>query len=196
MISATYADKPLVVRLLAEAFDTNRSINYIVKQDDRRNKRIKVLMEYSFDRCFRYGSVLLSNNKDACALLLFPDKKNITVGDLVADFLMVIRVSGLFALKRIMDREKSIKKNYPPTKMLYLWFLAVSPRKQGKGLGKELLGEIIKISAEHKLPIYLETSMPENLTFYKKMGFEVYNEIDFSYNLFLLRRNIALNGKP
>ncbi len=37
-------------------------------------------------------------------------------------------------------------------------------------------------------PIYLATSTMKNLPWYKKSGFEVYNELDLGYNLFFLKR--------
>ena len=36
MIKATYQDKDRVVDILAESFDDNQSVNYIVKQDKKR----------------------------------------------------------------------------------------------------------------------------------------------------------------
>nr|WP_294897567.1 hypothetical protein [uncultured Pedobacter sp.] len=57
------------------AFDENLSVNYIVKKDKHRVERIKVLMDYSFDMCRRYGEVYLSEDENACALVLFPDLK-------------------------------------------------------------------------------------------------------------------------
>jgi len=48
MINANPNDRALVVNLLAQSFDDNQSVNYIVKQDDKRIQRIRVLMDYSF----------------------------------------------------------------------------------------------------------------------------------------------------
>src|SRR6185312_1340531 len=75
MIKATYKDKDRVVDILAKSFDDNQSVNYIVKQDKKRNQRIRKLMVYSFDICYLYGEVFLADDKSGCALILFPDKK-------------------------------------------------------------------------------------------------------------------------
>ena len=190
MIAATFQDKLIVVQLLVDSFNANKSINYIVKQDSKRTERIKALMEYSFDVCLKHGSVFLSEKKDACALILFPDKKKPTLRTFIKDINIVINVSGLSAIPRILNREKKIKANYPNEPFLYLWFICVSPKQQGLGLGKHLLGEIINIAQRYKQRIYLETSMVENLIFYKNLGFEVYKEIDFGYRLYLLRKSI------
>jgi len=78
MKKADYQDKNLVVDILTKSFDTNQSVNYIVKQDKKRIKRVCALMDYSFEVCNLFGNVFLSDNKKACALILYPDKKKTT----------------------------------------------------------------------------------------------------------------------
>jgi ribosomal protein S18 acetylase RimI-like enzyme len=75
--------------------------------------------------------------------------------------------------------------------MMHLWFLGVSRSNQGKGIGTKLLGEVLSKSQEIQRPVYLETSMTENLPFYKKMDFEVFNKIELSYTIYMLRRMAA-----
>lgn len=60
MRKATYKDKARVVTILAKSFDDNLSVNYIVKQDKKRNQRIKKLMADSFDICYLYGEVFFN----------------------------------------------------------------------------------------------------------------------------------------
>lgn len=75
MIKATLADKPLIINILSKAFDSNGSVNYVVKQDKNRAERIGKLMDYSFELCFRFGEVMLTDCKQGVALLLFPPEK-------------------------------------------------------------------------------------------------------------------------
>ena len=51
MIKATNKDRDRVIDILAESFNDNQSVNYIVKQDKKRNQRIGNLIAYSFDVC-------------------------------------------------------------------------------------------------------------------------------------------------
>ena len=62
MIKAAYSDKNLVVDILTDSFETNQSVNYIVKQDKKRVNRIRSLMDYSFEVCYSFGEVFLSDN--------------------------------------------------------------------------------------------------------------------------------------
>ncbi len=72
MVKAEYNSKTLVVDILTKSFDTNQSVNYIINQDEKRKKRIKNLMEYSFDVCYLFGKVFLSDDKKSCALIVLP----------------------------------------------------------------------------------------------------------------------------
>jgi ribosomal protein S18 acetylase RimI-like enzyme len=189
MIPAAPQDKPLVVQILCDAFDANKSINYIVKQDGQRKERIRRLMEYSYAMAQQFGEVLLSEDKKACALILYPERKRITPGVVLRDVLLLFSVIGISRIGKVMEKENKTKANHPVGPILHLWFLGVAPSAQGRGAGKKLLGRILHKSTELHRPVYLETSMTENLGFYKKMGFEVYNKIDISYTIYLLRRN-------
>lgn len=53
----------------------NQSINYIILQDGRRAARMQALMQYSFDVCYLFGDVFLSDDRKACALVLYPEKR-------------------------------------------------------------------------------------------------------------------------
>lgn len=188
MLKATLNDKNLVVNILTQSFDDNKSVNYVVKQDKQRKLRIQRLMEYSFDVCLLFGDVLLSEDRKGCVLILDPEKKKTTFKSILLDLKLAIGAIGLSGIPRVLKRESSIKKNYPDNSMLYLWYIGVLPSEQGKGIGKALLSEIIEESKSSKKPIYLETSMVKNLDFYKKSGFEIYKEIGEPFRLYLLRR--------
>jgi hypothetical protein len=77
MTRANYNEKSRVVDILTQSFENNKSVNYIVKQDEKRLQRIKALMNYSFDVCYFFGDVLFSDDKKACALVVYPDKKSL-----------------------------------------------------------------------------------------------------------------------
>lgn len=63
MKKANLEDRKLIVDILTESFDANHSVNYIIKQDSKRKKRIQALMNYSFDVCRAFGDVFLSDDR-------------------------------------------------------------------------------------------------------------------------------------
>lgn len=187
MKKATYTDKALIVDILTKSFETNQSVNYIVKQDQKRLKRIKSLMDYSFEVCYLFGDVFLSDNNKACALVLYPDKKKTTIKSIMLDIALILSCVGIENIKKALNREAMIKKIQPKEAMYYLWFIGVDPAYQGSGIGSTLLNELIQDSQKQKRNIYLETSTLKNLPWYKKFGFEIYNELSLSYQLYFLK---------
>lgn len=188
MIKASRNHKSRVIEILTKSFEDNQSVNYIVKQDSKRAERIKALMDYSFEVCFMFGEVYLSDDQKGCALILYPDQKSFSIKSTLMDVQLLLNGIGLTRVGKAMSRETAIKSNYPKDPIYYLWFLGVINSDQNKGIGSQLLKEIIIDSQKQHKPIYLETSTIKNIPWYKKFGFSIYNELDFGYKLFMLRK--------
>lgn len=190
MKKARYTDKDLVVDILTRSFNANQSVNYIVKQDEKRIKRISALMDYSFEVCYMFGDVFLSNDEKACALVLYPDKKKTTFRSILLDAKLIISCVGVKNIRRTLDRETKIKQVQVKDRMYYLWFIGVNPEYQNTGIGTGLLKEVINDSQIQNRPIYLETSTLKNLPWYESQGFKVYHELDLGYRLFFLNKEL------
>lgn len=191
MKRADYSHKSMIVDILSKSFEANQSVNYIVKQDDKRLQRIRHLMDYSFEVCHLFGEVYLSEDDKSCALVLYPDKKTTTFRSILLDVELMFKCIGITNIGKAMDRETKINKLKPKEQMYYLWFIGVDPQHQGAGIGSELMQSLIEDSQKQQRPIYLETSTLRNLPWYAKFGFEVYNELDLSYKLYFLKRALA-----
>lgn len=188
MIEATYADKKTIVDILAKSFEDNKSVNYIIKQDANRKQHIHRLMAYSFEVCFAFGKVLLSEEKKACALVLFPDKKKTTLHSILWDLQLIVNCIGIAGVSKAMKREDRIKKLQPKEPLYYLWFIGVQPEEQNKGIGSVLLSELMEEAEAMHRTFCLETSTEKNIPWYLKSGLEVYKELDLGYKLYFLKR--------
>lgn len=188
MKKASYQHKKLIVRILTNAFIANQSVNYVVKQDKNRVKRISGLMGYSFEICYRFGNVFLSDDGKACALILYPDIKKTTLKSIMLDMKMIFSVIGIKNIKKVLIRESKIKQMQPKRIMTYLWFIGVDPEYQNQGLGNRLLRQIIDDSNKNQRPVYLETSTLKNLPWYEKSGFQIYGELNLPYKMYFLKR--------
>ncbi|HEY8660593.1 MAG TPA: GNAT family N-acetyltransferase [Hanamia sp.] len=188
MIRAEYKDKDRVTDILARSFDDNQSVNYITKQDKKRSERIRKLMAYSFEVCYLFGEFFLTEDKKACALILYPDKKKTTLKSILLDVQLIFSCIGIENIKKTLAREAKIKQLQPKDVIYYVWFIGVDPEFQNEGIGSGLLKNIIKDSEYKERPVFLETSKMKNLPWYKKFGFQIYNELDLSYKLFFLKR--------
>jgi GNAT superfamily N-acetyltransferase len=60
-------------------------------------------------------------------------------------------------------------KGHPAEEHVFLWFLAVDPNHQRKGIGRLLLARVFEEAAA---PVYLDTSNPANVPYYASFGFE------------------------
>ncbi len=188
MRKATIMDKSHVIQILAKSFSDNKSVNYVVKQDQRREERIKVLMEYSFDVCHAFGEVWMSDDDQACALILFPDKKRTSIRTILWDVKLALSGIGIDRVITVLKRETMIKSNHPKEPFAYLWFIGVNPEEQNKGIGSSFIQEVIQECERKNRPIYLETSTQKNIPFYQKFGFEIFQSLNLNYTLYHLRK--------
>jgi GNAT superfamily N-acetyltransferase len=188
MIRAEYNDKALIIDILTNSFQDNKSVNYIIKQDGKRIERIRNLMDYSFEVCYMFGDVFLSDDRKACALIVLPEKKKTTLKAIMLDLKLILSCTGLSHAKKAMDREGKIKKLQPKEAMYYLWFIGVDPKEQNKGIGSALLRDVIKQGELKNRSVTLETSTLKNIPWYEKFGFKVYNELDLGYRLYFLKK--------
>lgn len=186
MLKAQLSDKNAIVDILVESFIDNKSVNYIIPQDAKRIKRIKNLISYSFELCYRFGEVLLSDDKKAVALIIYPDKKTTSFKTIWLDIKFIMSAIGIFNIRKAIKRETAINQVHPKQPVAYLWFIGVRHRDQAKGTGTQLLNEIINYLSNKT--ICLETSTERNLPWYKKFGFIVYKELNFGYTLYCLKR--------
>ncbi len=65
----------------------------------------------------------------------------------------------------------------PPGRFAYLHLLAVSPPHQGQGLGRQVLAPGLAAADAAGLGVHLETTDPDNLGFYRAVGFEVTHQV-------------------
>lgn len=182
MKKATPSNKTHIISLLRNSFNDNLSVNYIIKQDQKRTQRLTALMDYSFEICMQFGEVWLSDDENACALILYPQNKRPT---LWLDIQLIINAIGIGGIKKALSREALIKTKKPTTPMHYIWFIGVNLTVQHNGIGTKLLQEIIAQS--QGLPVYLETSNLKNLPWYKRFGFEIYDQLTLTHTLYFLR---------
>lgn len=190
MRCAKINDKKLVTDVLSAAFQNNQSVNYLIPQFSDKQKRIKALMDHSFEMCSLFREIYISDNDRGCALISFPDRKRAALRSFLAEIKLIFKSIGFANINMAIEREKAISKYYPDEEIYYLWFIGVMPEFQGQDIGEKLMREILAEADQMKRAVYLETSTLKNIPWYEKFGFEVYYELDFGYKLFLMRRNI------
>jgi hypothetical protein len=190
VIKANKLHKELVVNLLHDAFIDviiPNSINYTIKPGKNRSKRMKVLMSYQFDMALKYGEIFLNYEKTAC--ILYINKITFNLINVIWNFNLVYNCIGFENIFKTLKRENLLKKQHPKIPFKHLWLMAVSPDLQLKGYGSALLQETLK-HYENNL-VYVETTIDDNVDFYKKNGFFIFNgNFELNYPLYFMKRYV------
>ena len=87
-----------------------------------------------------------------------------------------IRVFGARSMRGRAVQEL-MKREHPEEPHWYLGVIGSDPSVRGKGFGQALMrSRLDRVDAEHA-PAYLESTKPENVSYYQRFGFEVTGEI-------------------
>ncbi len=182
MIKATYKDKSIAIDIITNSFKDNLSVHYVAGTNIN---QIKKLIEYSFLQAINFGEVLFNDDKTACCFIINPKQKRTTIKSIIWDIKLLFSVIGIVHLSKVLKKEKIVLNNHPKNKdYIHLWYIGVKPSLQGQGIGTNFLKEI---QAYSTLPIYLETSIKNNVSFYEKNNFKLYNEYHFGFIMYMFK---------
>jgi len=79
-------------------------------------------------------------------------------------------ISDRLANLRVLGEAK------PKDRHWYLSFVGTRPESRGKGLASTLIESVTNICDQEKIPAYLESSNPDNVSLYESHGFQVTGE--------------------
>ncbi|WP_228442962.1 GNAT family N-acetyltransferase [Chryseobacterium nematophagum] len=177
----------MIVEILTESFENvmiDNSINFIVGFGKNRKKKLRGLFTYQFRMALMYGKVFINN--DLNAVILFIHSKKFTFKRLFLEIHLALNVIGIGNILKVLKREKVLKMNHSSSNYIHLWLMGVRPSQQSKGVGTLLLRETLEYYK--RKTIILETTAQENVVFYKKSGFDVFEENHvLNYPLYFMR---------
>jgi len=176
---ANLSDVDRLVPSLARAFDDDPLVNWIVRQDDKREHGFDAL----FSTCLRtlslpHDEVLTSKDCVGGALWYPPGKTRIGPIQQLALLPNLIRVAGLRGLKRIISVMDTLDKVHPNEKHYYVQFIGVDPDHQRQGIGGALMQPILERCDREGCGAYLENTQEANFAFYERHGFSITQEVD------------------
>ncbi|WP_209400228.1 GNAT family N-acetyltransferase [Pseudozobellia sp. WGM2] len=196
MIKATKADRDLVVDILVEAFEPIRednSINFVVKQDHKRHQRMRVLMEYLFDKSFRTGAIYISDNRASCLLITYSNKDNFSFSKLYSTLRLAFKCIGIFRVAKVLRRQKIIQRNYPKTAYIRPMIFAVKQEFKGGVTAPRLVLQVYDAFRDNKLPVIVDAASEQNVKLYQKFGLEIFNtENGLGFPIYLMK----MHGVP
>jgi GNAT superfamily N-acetyltransferase len=170
------------IETLIEAFYRDPLTEFLLPDEESRAKRLSTGIEFLLGLSSSTWSVGTTNR--ACAGVIGaapPDEYPPPFFHLMVMLTQLILKSLSFTPYRVMEQWVRIFHKFdkirPRQPHWYVLILGVHPDHQGKGLGGELLRQVLQRAEEDRVAVYLESSNPRNLDFYRKYGFEVIEEI-------------------
>ena len=65
---ATKADKKLVVEIITQTFENNPGVNWLLRKEGNKQKKIKRLAEFTFKKAHLRNGVYISSNRKGVAI--------------------------------------------------------------------------------------------------------------------------------
>jgi ribosomal protein S18 acetylase RimI-like enzyme len=174
---ATRRDARRLAAGLASAFDEDPLYRWMFggRMEWRRHSR-------EFFRVFlrvhlRDGRVLTTDQRAGAALWVVPD---LPFGGRMTQLVLPFRMRRLFGRRAELIRREMARLNAgrPLEPHWYLPVLGVAPQYQRMGIGSALLGPVLDECDFAGHPAYLETSVEDNVSFYRRLGFEVADALE------------------
>lgn len=79
------------------------------------------------------------------------------------------------AITRNLGVYREINRHIPKTKHWFLSNIGVDPKCQGRRIGSLLVADGLARAEADRVPVILETSNPDNVAWYEKLGFVLYD---------------------
>jgi ribosomal protein S18 acetylase RimI-like enzyme len=87
---------------------------------------------------------------------------------------LLLATTGLGRFGRLLALRAAMDKHHPMDRPhTYLWFIGVTPKAQGLGIGSRLLKAGLDQLDSAGRPAFLETSTERNVALYRRHGFEI-----------------------
>ncbi len=183
---ATLEDAAALTRLFTAAFLNDPVFDWMARPGPKRKEGLEAFFfRLLHARAIPAGEVWMSNDGLASAIWLPPGLSAFPVG-VVAQLRLLplfVKLCGLGRLRRGAALGDAVEAAHPREQHFYLFFMAVDPRFQGKGLGSAMLDATLRHVDQAGMPAYLENSNPRNARLYERAGF-------------VARNNISPNGAP
>lgn len=193
MIRASIEDKIAVVNILMEAFEPlagDNSINFVVKQDEKRTERMQVLFEFLFDKAMRTGEVFLSDNRASCLLVSYAHNDTFKISKLISNLRLAFKCIGIERVHEVLKRQEIIERNYPTENHIRPMIFAVKNEYRGTVTAAKLILQVFKDFKGNQLPIIVDTAYEDHVKLYLKFGLKIYNtEEELGFPIYLLRMN-------
>ncbi len=174
---ASVRDQPALIETLAQAFQTDPALSWILPNPDHRARALRGLFRTLVPADMRAGIALRSAGDEAAALWRAPGQAHGGTFEFLRTVLPLIATFGI-ALPRGLKVQSGIDAHRPPGRFWYLHYVGVRRDHQGKGHGGRIIRAQTAAADAERLPCWLETATAGNVPLYERLGFVTQVEWD------------------
>jgi len=163
--------------MTAAFFDYPMMIHYFPNVK-KRERRLPWYFKNVLSSAMRYGEVFVTSDLAGVLFILPPGHTRLTNKEYIkCGFLLTPLVVGYKNYKKSNECERFVADTHERLMNgrphYYLWGLVTDPKEQRKGVGTALMKIITDKADAMNVPIYLETHNKDNVTYYKRFGFDL-----------------------
>ncbi|MCP4132962.1 MAG: GNAT family N-acetyltransferase [bacterium] len=193
VVKATKNDIPVICEILSKAFDSDPFVNWMIKQDKIREKRMmRVFHMFTKHFVMEYGHALIAEDKQGAALWIPPNNFSASALKQLRAIPAYFRAIGAGKIVNRLYGLNYLESFHLQESHFYLMFIGTDPESQGKGVGKSLMEPILELCDSRGVAAYLEATTEEVTGFYRPFGFELTEVITIPKNgpnLWLMKRD-------
>ncbi len=175
--TAVPADHPALIETLAQAFQSDPALSWILPDPQHRARALRGLFRTLVPADMRAGVALRAANDEAAALWRAPGRAHSGGIEFLRTVLPLIATFGT-ALPRGLRVQSSIDAHRAKGPFWYLHYVGVRSEHQGKGHGGRIIRAQTAVADATDLPCWLETATPANVPLYERLGFVTQVEWD------------------
>lgn len=169
---ASRADVPRISDTLSGAFRDDPLWSWAFPDQ----RKLAVWWQFLIASAVGHGGVFVAGDYAAASVWIPPGKSELTQQEEERVEPLLEELAGARAslVMELLERFAAARPQGPPH--YYLSLLGTHPEHRGAGLGMALLAENLATIDDQGMPAYLESSNPENVGRYERLGFELIGE--------------------
>jgi GNAT superfamily N-acetyltransferase len=170
---ATEDDHEAAAEALALAFADDPAWAHLLPEDATRAERLLVFFTAEIGNLVpEHRELWVAEDGSGAAIWAHPGRWRVP---LVRTLRPARRMTAVFGARLPLATwtQLRLERRHPPSKHWYLHYLGVEPRRQGRGLGGDLLRPVLELCDRQGTPSYLEASTERNRALYERHGFDL-----------------------
>ncbi|WP_330238654.1 GNAT family N-acetyltransferase [Streptomyces sp. NBC_00525] len=176
-VRATASDAPALAGVLASAYAEDPVWSWLMPHD--RDRRLRLLFTAHLAQQIPAGRVWTDRDRTVAAVWAEPGAWKLPVSYLLRNAGTLLR-AGRGQLPRTALRLLALEHRHPVRpEHWYVEYIGTHADARGTGRGSLVLGGLLERADADGRPVFLESSNSRNLTFYRRHGFEVHEEMTF-----------------